>query len=387
MFENCKLFSNKEPIEWWMNNTKAEGFCIDTINDDKEFIKKLNGADINDFSVKIENQGSEEKYNSLKEFLFERFLNDYNKMNDFELLMHKRATIHINELFDKYVDENTLVITSSFQHISAERAIDKCKNVFKFDDLDENSNIIYRIKESIIMAKQYEKVFVYLIGTEFGTGRRHSNEIYKQLHDELVKLGKPFIMVMDAAQEMFLFPRDYSFYHYVIDTVHSLYTPLDVGLLFINKNFVSEEDIKSFTGYKRCDVLERIFRGLEIALNRRKYILMYHDIINDSIDHTLFEGYKLHSSQSNFYSMYNTGLFLYDKECVDLVTDKFINHALLKDPGVDVQIDYHKKIKELYIRMRAQTLMFDVEDAIQKYNYFYNNYRELQKLILKQSMK
>ena len=54
---------------------------------------------------------------------------------------------------------------------------------------------------------------------------------------------------------------------------------------------------------------------------------------------------------------------------------------------VDVQIDYHKKIKELYIRMRAQTLMFDVEDAIEKYNYFYNNYRELQKLILKQSMK
>ena len=54
MFEDCKLFKNKEPIEWWMNNTKAEGFCIDTINDDKEFIKKLNGEDINDFSVKID---------------------------------------------------------------------------------------------------------------------------------------------------------------------------------------------------------------------------------------------------------------------------------------------------------------------------------------------
>ena len=48
-----------------------------------------------------------------------------------------------------------------------------------------------------------------------------------------------------------------------------------------------------------------------------------------------------------------------------------------------LQLYYDKKIKELYIRMRAQTLMFDAEDATHKYNYFYNNYRELQKLILR----
>lgn len=386
---DCKLFTN-DCIEKWMNSAKPLFSTRRDIEDDINFMKNLNG-EINDFNKIIENEGNEKEFKSLKECLFGLYINCYgfphHNPDDYDILMNKRATQHINQLFNKYVDDETLVITSSYQHISAEREIDKCKNVIKIDSVNDDSSMSYNINECINQSKKFKKVFVYLIGTEFGRGVRHSNEIYKKLHDLLEMHNVNFIMVMDAAQEMFLFPRDYSFYHYIIDTVHSLYTPIDCGLMFVNKKLVSEEEIKSFNYYKRCDVMERIINGLGVANDRKENILTYQAVINDSINHDLFKGFKLHNSQSNFYSIYTSGKFLYDDECIDFITDKFINHALYKDPGVDVQIDYHKSYRELYIRMRAQTLMLDEQDAIDKYNYFYYNYRELQKLILKSSMK
>lgn len=385
----CKLFNNNSIYDW-MNSIKPLFSTRRNIEDDLKFMKNLNG-DINDFSKIIENEGDEKEFNSLKNFLFSSYINcygfPYHNPDDYELLLNKRATQHINQLFNKYVDDETLVITSSYQHISAEREINKCKNVIKIDSVDNNSNMSYHIDECISKAKKFKKVFAYLIGTEFGRGVRHSNEIYKKLYNLLKINNIDNIMVMDAAQEMFLYPRDYSFYHYIIDTIHSLYTPIDCGLLFINKNLISNEDIETFSCYKRCDVMKRIIRGFEISLDRKYNILNYQSVINDSINHDLFKNFNLHNSQGNFYSMYTSGSFLYNDECIEFITNKFINKALNKDPGVDVQIDYHKEFRELYIRMRAQTLMLDNKDAIEKYNYFYNNYKEFQKLILKYYIK
>ena len=188
------------------------------------------------------------------------------------------------------------------------------------------------------------------------------------------------VLVLDAVQEMFLFPRDYSFYDFIIGTVHSLYHLFDTGLLFINKKLVSEEDIKYFTGYKRVDILKKINDGLEIILQRKDYILMYRDIINDSIDWDLFRNYNLHNSQSNFFSIYTSGKFLYDNKCTDFINEKFVEHSKGSDPGVNVEISYHKPIKELFIRVRAQTMMFDKQDIENKFNYFYDNYMKLKML-------
>ena len=379
MLKDCKLFKDIKPLEWWLDKVKLAEYERIILSRNAETMKQMNG-DINDFSFKLDNEGTEDDYCYYKEQLFSKLLNSNIKPDDFELLMHKRATVHIKELFDRYVDDDTLVIISDFNHISVENPISKCKNVIRLDRECEDNNQKHDVLLMLATAKTFKKVFVYVIGTEFECGRRHSNIFYKELHDRLKEMNIPTVMVLDAVQEMFLFPRDYSFYDFIIGTVHSLVHLFDTGLLFINKNLVPEEDIKYFTGYKRVDILKKINDGLDIILQRKDYILMYRDIINDSIDWDLFRNYNLHNSQSNFFSIYTSGKFLYDNKCIDFINEKFVEHSKGSDPGVNVEISFHKPEKELFIRVRAQTMMFDKQDIENKFNYFYDNYMKLKML-------
>ena len=174
---------------------------------------------------------------------------------------------------------------------------------------------------------------------------------------------------------MFLLPRDWSKYDYVLGTAHATYFNFDTGFLFINRKLQSA---KGLTGYKRDDVLSYLVDGLKIILKRHKYVMMYNKIISDSIDHDLFENCKLHNSQANFYSMYlRNDTLLSNPKALSLIEKKFIKPALTADPGVNVEISHHKPYDELYIRLRAQTLMFDKKDISEKLNYFTKNWKAL----------
>ena len=375
-----KILKNEEPLRWWLNKTEASWWETTMIEEDYDFISKING-DLNDFETPRVEDKLDNYYSIVNEIF--NLMGDCNiKSMNYELLLQKRATIHIQELFEKYVDDETLVIVSSFQHISAEREIVKCKNLFNLDEENDDSSFKYKIDEAITEAKKYKKVFVYVIGTEFESGRRHNNCVYKELHDKLKENSIENIMVLDAVQEMFLYPRDYSFYHYIIGTVHSLYYLFDTGLLFINRQLVYDKDIKTFTGYRRSDVLYKIYLGLKMALERKPYILMYNNVINDSIDHHLFEGFKEHKSMPNFWSVYKSGRFLEDNMVQKYIDDVFVKHSLYKDPGFNLEISHHKPEKELFIRVRAQTMMFFPTEVEEKMNWFYDNYCKLAKLAI-----
>ena len=162
MLKECNLFRNSEPMEWWLNRVRANCIEEEIIKDHKKFIDEING-DINDFeNISVENvlNGYEFEKSRLFELLNDCRIDSY----DYELLLHKRATIHIKELFNHYVDDETLVVISSFQHISAEREIEKCKHIIRLDEEDEHSNFIYNIDKVIDEGKKYKKVFVYIPG-------------------------------------------------------------------------------------------------------------------------------------------------------------------------------------------------------------------------------
>ena len=367
MLENCKLFNDIKPLEWWLNKTKLSPEEDEIMSKDMDYVDSLNG-NIYDLEISLsENNGDEITFMKLKNELFSKI--PFSNMENFDLLMKKRATLHIKELFNKYVDDETLVITTYHQHFSVDLEIEKCKNILYYTNGCDLSKVI-----------KYKRVFVYVIGMECDRGIRYDNTYYKQLHDKLATFKKPFIMVLDAVQEMFLYPRDYSFYHYVIGTTHCMYHGFDQGLLFINKNLVPKEDVKSFTGYKRCDILERLNRGLDIILKRKDDILTFNNVISDSIDRTLFNNCKKYCSQNNFYSIGLVGNFLYNKQCVD-----YINNIMLKSrmeyAGITIGIDYTGKENEMIIRMRAQTLMFEIPRVIKSYETFCNDYLKLKELI------
>lgn len=87
---------------------------------------------------------------------------------------------------------------------------------------------------------------------------------------------------------------------------------------------------------------------------------------------------KLHNSQTNFFSGYIQDQdLLFNNNCKQYIKEYFSIPAKLADPGVNVEISHHKPVDELYIRLRAQTLMFDRNDIETKLNYFYENWKAL----------
>ena len=69
------------------------------------------------------------------------------------------ATNIINNLFDKYVDDDTLVITTGSEHHSVRNNLNKCKNVVNFvcrGEIRQDIDIINTIKP-------FKKVFIYMI--------------------------------------------------------------------------------------------------------------------------------------------------------------------------------------------------------------------------------
>lgn len=376
MIKNCQLFKNINQINWWLDKVKLSNDEFNMINEDIDWIHNFN--DKEEYSWEL----NEEEYNLEKEKLFSKMLNSNIVSKDWDLLLRKRATQHIEELFEKCVDDETLVVTSSFEHFSVENIRNKCKNAIRFDDEDDNSIITYKLDYCVNEAKKYKKTFIYLIATECVTGRRHDNNVYKKLHDKLKEENIHFIMVLDAVQEMFIYPRDYSFYDYIIGTVHSTYDKFDQGLLLQKLKPINY----TFYGYKNVDVLKRLNRGLDIILKRHPYILMYNTIMEESLNKDLFYKFNSYKSQPNFYSMYKTGDFLYNDEIINYVKNMQKKGKNIHS-GASIDISYHKPYREMVIGFRAQSLMFDEDEIIERYNNFCYNYKKLCTMIMRENAK
>lgn len=138
------------------------------------------------------------------------------------------ATNIINNLFDKYVDDDTLVITTGSEHHSVRNNLNKCKNVVNFVCRGE----IRKDIDIINVIKPFKKVFIYMIALSVGDPHYLNNCIVEQLQNILSENNKQFVTVLDAVQELFLLPRDYSIYDYVIGTSHALIPNYDMGMLF-----------------------------------------------------------------------------------------------------------------------------------------------------------
>ena len=79
--------------------------------------------------------------------------------------------------------------------------------------------------------KKFKNVFVYVIGLSSGDNFYCSNEWFSRLKSVLLAMGKPHIFTIDAVQELFLLPRDYSMFDYVIGTAHAIVPQYDVGMV------------------------------------------------------------------------------------------------------------------------------------------------------------
>ena len=184
------------------------------------------------------------------------------------------GTAIIRKIFKKEVDDDTLVITTNYEHTAVQECVQNCNNVYKFD-MDKIRN--YETNEVIFLAKKYKKVFVYIIGTSLASGEIIPQLFFDQLKQELTKYDIPHKIVIDDVHGMFITPRDYSMFDYVLYTAHALVPGYDMGML------ISKTDDIGFTYY---DWGDKYLERLDIVLKRRAKIMMFKNVMFQLLNKT-----------------------------------------------------------------------------------------------------
>lgn len=186
------------------------------------------------------------------------------------------ASNHIDNLFNYYVDNDTLVVISNAEHETTVKNFNKCKNGLILDHSRDIRG--YNYDKVIEEAKKYKKVFFYCIGTQISTGEISPQTFFVELKRRFYEENIKNIMVLDDVQGMFFVPRDYSIFDYIIGTAHAICWEYDLGLLITNDNNVrfGKKDFRNLNEFNEI---------VDVILDRKDKINMFsrciHEYFND----------------------------------------------------------------------------------------------------------
>ena len=140
-------FEEKELLQWWLDKDPLT-------EEEKQLLFKLKPNNII--------QTDESEYNKLcdKYFNIMPFCNISSITHIIKC--DESATNFINKLFDKYVDDDTLVICSNNEHDNVKKRVNTSKNVLILNYEKDICGL--KINKIIQESKKYKKVFVYIIG-------------------------------------------------------------------------------------------------------------------------------------------------------------------------------------------------------------------------------
>lgn len=190
-------------------------------------------------------------------------------LETYNLVVADSATTLIDSIFKKEVDDETLVITTSFEHTAVNNNLIKCKNVIKLNYYDDILNMNLKKIEQIIT--KYKKAFVYMIGTQISTGEITAQAFFEKLKALLNKNNVQSVFTIDDVHGMYIVPRDYSFFDYIIGTAHALIRPYDMGILISKSNDI---------GIKANNWIKDYSQKLDIILSRKDKMQMFTMIMN-----------------------------------------------------------------------------------------------------------
>lgn len=213
-------------------------------------------------------EASPEEYKQLIQNYFDRMPFCNLTSEDHFIAFDESGTAFIDKIFEKEVDDDTLVISTTYEHTSVQKCLAVTKNKILLNS--ENDIRAYNIKPLIDKSKQYKKVFVYIIGTQLSTGEITPQLFYERLKEEFIKNNIEHKIMIDDVHGMFLTPRDYRIFDYVLYTAHSLVTEYNMGLL-ITKEYMF--------GKKAYNWGKEYLEKLDIILKRRLKMLQFKNII------------------------------------------------------------------------------------------------------------
>lgn len=180
--------------------------------------------------------------------------------NNYKVSFDTCATNIINKLFERYATSNTLIITTNSEHPSVVYNLNKYNddNIIYID----NMLSIFDIKNKI---SKYTNILIYVCATPALSINIVQNELIENIQIMCKKYNKHLVTILDDVQGMFLYPRDYRIYNYIIGTAHAIIPGFNLGFVISNK----QDDI--------CNLYSQKYE--EIFIDMLDHILKYKSLL------------------------------------------------------------------------------------------------------------
>lgn len=293
--------------------------------------------------------GSDEEFNLIEKEYFNRMPYCNISENTHHLTFSDCATNFINGLFDKYVDDETLVLYTNNEHDNVKKNLQKCKNTLEV----EYYPIIKPLKLQNIIneCKKYKKVFVYMIGTQISTGEITPQIFFEKLKQQLVYNKIDHTIVLDDVHGMFLVPRDYSLFDYIIYTAHALIKHYDMGIMISKDRFMGIQAINWGKEYLEM---------LDVVLKRKEKLRIFPYVMkNEFYEILLNEGFGICEDTSPQIFSLKTNNIFYTKKMYDILD------------SYEVRVEGMEHTNK-YLRFRAQQFIQYPENLNKGLEVVYN---------------
>ena len=312
----------------------------------EEIFQKIENIDLISSKLKDRLLDTETTFLFYPNDLKSKFFNllPYSNCSEYNLSTDINCSNLIKKVFEKEVDDQTLVIYSNREHEKVNKIISNQKNTLKLDFHDINLLDLSKIQE----VKKYKKVLVYIIGAHASSGEITPQGFFKKLINYFRKNSINYKIALDDCHGMFFTPRDYSIFDYIFGTAHAYIEGYNMGIL-ISKEFIQ--------GYNSLTMLNEYIDKIKIL-----YSCPIQDIkqilCNYFSNYQDFPGFSICSTGPNIFCMKMLGYFFNEKEA-----------ELLKPFNINIEgINQY----ESYLRIRIPYLFKDFKGLDKGLRYFDN---------------
>ena len=224
----------------------------------------------------------------------------YTDLNNFYIEIAESCSFFIKKLFENSITNDTFIISTT-EHVTIQQCLSNITNKFILQ-----YNTIKNFDINTIL-NQYEQSGCKRIVLYF-TGIVETHvlplEFCYKLKNILIDKGIEHIIILDDVQSMFLIPKDYTIFDYVLFTCHSLLPNFDSGIL-LSKTYEN-------LGYQDAAVLNEYLYGLKIVLNKLDKLNLFNLLLQqyyaeELANEDLFDIPK-NCIQNNFYLQLKTDL-------------------------------------------------------------------------------
>lgn len=328
---------------------------IDHFYDTNDLLKIINIPKIH---IKNDTSINDLEYNSICNKIF-TLLNNSQLADKYRIEIDKSCTSLIEKLFKAYVDEDTFIITSDFDHEATTSQLGNNKRhiVRVFDTFKDEIGVCNEIVKSFKDSK-CKRIFCIMVGTTPQSGIMINQSFFVNLKNALVKQNIDHMMILDDCQDMFMVERNYDIFDGILATSHvlSCFLP-NFGILFtkLPKNIGYLNKMSLINAYPTLELLDK-YKDKASKFNN-----LLNDYFKDTMERTGFKQFPNEVSHQFVIWLPKTiNNLKYD--------DEFAKYGFRFDPT---------KVENNFIRVRYH------ETIVQDSNSFIEGLRKVKKHLFK----